>query len=69
MTEKKIKIIDKCKFKIKNKVRDDSLKEHISSLDSSKVIHVKVIRSSKGELILWETHYKTNKKSKKEVSK
>jgi len=65
-----IKIIDEYKLKKENKIRDDSLKEHISSLDSSKVIHVRLIRSiNTGEIILWETHYRTTEKSKKEVSK
>jgi len=64
-----IKIIDNSKVKLNNIERDNSLKEHIKNLDASKVSHIKLIRSVKGELILWETHYKTNKKSKKEVSK
>lgn len=67
-----IKIIDESKIKLANKVRDDSLKAHIKSCDSKKVKHVKVIRSAKGELILWETHYidevETKSKSKKGVS-
>ena len=53
-----IKIIDESKIKLANKVRDDSLKAHIKLCDSKKVSHVKLIRSAKGELILWETHYK-----------
>ena len=67
-----IKIIDESKIKLANKVRDDSLKAHINSCDSKKVKHIKIIRSPKGELILWETHYfdevETTSNSKKEVS-
>tara|TARA_R110000751_G_scaffold173556_1_gene280014 strand:- start:34 stop:198 length:165 start_codon:yes stop_codon:yes gene_type:complete len=52
-----IKVIDESELKIKNKVRDESLEKHVKSCDPKKVSHVKVIRSVKGELILWETHY------------
>jgi len=52
-----IKVIDESELKIKNKVRDESLEKHVKSCDPKKVSQVKVIRSVKGELILWETHY------------
>jgi hypothetical protein len=52
-----IEVIDESKIKLDNKIRDDSLEEHLKSLDPEKVSYVKVIRSAKGELILWETHY------------
>ena len=52
-----IKVIDNSKLKVKNKVRDDSLEEHLKSCDPKKVSHVNVIRSAKGEVILWETHH------------
>jgi DNA-binding GntR family transcriptional regulator len=68
-----IKIIDESKIKLKNKIRDEGLKEHLKSLDAKKVQYVKVIRSAKGEIILYETQYidavHTKSKSKKEVSK
>jgi hypothetical protein len=52
-----IKLIDEAELKIKNKVRDQSLEKHLKSCDPKKVKHVKLIRSVKGEIILWETHY------------
>ena len=52
-----IKIIDDSQLKLDNKERDDSLKNHISKLDQDKIDYVKVIRSKKGEVVLWETHY------------
>lgn len=57
-----IKIIDDSELKIKNKQRDESLDKHCKSCDPKKVKHVKVIRSVKGEVILWETHYIEEKK-------
>ena len=57
-----IKIIDESELKIKNKVRDESLEKYLKSCDETKVKHVKVIRSVKGEVILWETHYIEEKK-------
>jgi hypothetical protein len=59
-----VKIIDDSELKVKNKVRDESLDKHCKSCDPKKVDHVKVIRSAKGEVILWETHYKEDKKVK-----
>tara|TARA_R110000764_G_scaffold15539_2_gene44024 strand:+ start:445 stop:627 length:183 start_codon:yes stop_codon:yes gene_type:complete len=57
-----IKVIDESELKIKNKVRDESLEKHLKSCDPKKVKHVKVIRSVKGEVILWETHQIEEKK-------
>tara|TARA_R110000803_G_C11930475_1_gene315382 strand:+ start:902 stop:1111 length:210 start_codon:yes stop_codon:yes gene_type:complete len=52
-----IKVIDESELKFKNKVRDDSLEKHLKSCDPKKVSHVNVIRSAKGEVLLWETHH------------
>ena len=50
-----IKIIDESKLKLANKIRDDSLAKHIKSCDPKKVKQITVIRSQKGEVILWKT--------------
>ena len=50
-----IKIIDKSKLKLANKIRDDSLDQHIKSCDPKKVKQVTVIRSAKGEVVMWKT--------------
>ncbi len=59
-----IKIVDESELKVKNKLRDDSLTKHCKSCDPKKVDHIKVIRSVKGEVICWETHYIEEKKKK-----
>jgi len=63
-----LKIYDLSEIKIKNKVRDNSFKKFCDeNKDNKKINHVNVVRSIKGEIILWETHYLPIKK--KEVSK
>lgn len=64
----KLKIKDDSIVKKKNKIRDDSFKKFCDECDVSNIDHVNVIRSTKGEIILWEIHSKKMKKSKKEVS-
>ena len=49
-------------FRIYTYIRDESLEKHLKSCDPKKVKHVKVIRSVKGEVILWETHQIEEKK-------
>lgn len=59
-----IKIVDESELKLANNVRDESLDKHCKSCDPKKVDHIKVIRSVKGEVICWETHYIEEKKVK-----
>jgi hypothetical protein len=70
----KLKIKDDSIVKKKNKIRDDSFKKFCDECDVSKIDFVNVIRSTKGEIILWEIHSKYTPvgkpltKSKKGVS-
>jgi len=54
----KLKIYDLSEIKIKNKIRDDSFKKFCDECDAKTIDHINVVRSTKGEIILWEIHSK-----------
>ena len=54
-----LKILDKQELKTKNKTRDDSFKKFCDENKTNKdIIHINVIRNTKGEIVLWEIHKK-----------
>jgi hypothetical protein len=54
-----LKIYDLSEIKIKNNVRDNSFKKFCDeNKDNKKINHVNVVRSIKGEIILWEIYKK-----------
>ena len=54
-----LKIIDEHKIKKDNIIRDKSFKDFCDENKTNKdIIHINVIRNTKGEIVLWEIHKK-----------